>query len=31
MAPVPPSAVIANYNDKEVVFKNCVSFTDFIN
>ena len=31
MAPVPPSAVVANYNDKEVVFKNCVSFTDFIN
>ena len=31
MAPVPPSAVIANYNDKELVFKNCVSFTDFIN
>ena len=28
IAPVPPSAVNRNNNDKEVVFKNCAPFTD---
>ena len=30
IAPVPPSAVNQNSNNREVVFKNCAPFTDCI-
>ena len=30
IAPVPPSAVNQNNNNREVVFKNCAPFTDCI-